>query len=189
MILQNTPARLPRLGLRAVLALGALLLPLLPAPGHGQQPKPAPQPAPEKPAAERARDAVKAAEIDKARADVKLLQAQLEAERVRVRAIEGRLKEAQERLAQLEGPTVHRLTLRYVPVTTTVRAPDGGTVYLGGLKTIINLPADEAKRPSPEQRLTELETKLKAVLKEMEEVRKELGQKKGGGPGPAARPR
>jgi beta-lactamase regulating signal transducer with metallopeptidase domain len=188
MILQDKPARLPRLGLRAVLALGALLLPLLPTPGQGQQPPPRPKPAPEKPAAERARDAVKAAEIDKARADVKLLQAQLEAERGRVLEIEGRLKQAQEQLAKLEGPLEIHFTVKTRPVLiNTVRlVPEGGRVFLSGLKVETRL--DEGKRPSPEQRLTELETKLKAVLKEMEEVRKELGQKKGGATGPAAKP-
>jgi beta-lactamase regulating signal transducer with metallopeptidase domain len=181
MILQEKPARLPRLGLRAVLALGALLLPLLPAPGHGQQPKPAPKPAPERPAAERARDAVKAAEIDKARAEVKLIQAQLEVEHGRVLEIETRLKQARDRLAKLEGsPT---LTLRLATIhhfRYALLVPDDNKVSLRSVKTVINLPADKVKRPSPEQRLTELETKLKAVLKEMEEVRKELGQKKGG---------
>jgi beta-lactamase regulating signal transducer with metallopeptidase domain len=184
MILQEKPARLPRLGLRAVLALGALLLPLLPAPGHGQQPKPTPKPAPEKPAAERARDAVKAAEIDKARAEVKLIQAQLEAERGRVLEIERRLKQAQAALAKLEGPTrIHlRTTYRTAVLTYKLHSLDGGTRLPGGVKTTINLnlPDDEGKRPSPEQRLTEPESKLKAVLKEMEAVRKELGQKKGG---------
>jgi hypothetical protein len=184
MILHNKPARQPRLGLRAVLALGALLLPLLPTPGRGQQPPQEAKPAPEKPAAaERTHDAVKAAEIDKARAEVKLLQAQLEAERVRVREIEGRLKQAQERLTKLEGPYELHFKATFRPVRTTLRLADGEKI-----KTIVNLPADEAQRPSPEQRLTQLETKLKAVLKEMEEVRKELGQKKGGASGPGAKP-
>jgi beta-lactamase regulating signal transducer with metallopeptidase domain len=202
MILHDKPARLPRLGLRAVLAFGAMLLPLLPAPGHGQPP-PQTKPDAEKPAAERARDAVKAAELEKARADVKLLQAQLEEQRGRVSQIEGRLKQARERLAKLEGPTRYRIQFRngteavlvpyqtrtvFVPAqTTTTFSSD--SVMLGGLKTVINLPADGVKRPSPEQRLAELETKLKAVLKEMEEVRKELGQKKGGAAGPGTKPR
>jgi bla regulator protein blaR1 len=205
MILQDKPARLPRLGLRAVLAVGALLLPLLPAPGHGQQQPPQEaKPAPEKPAADRAQDAVKAAELEKARADVKLLQAQLEAERGRVLQIEARLKQARERLAKLEGPAVHKLQWRLAdrtvvgPIQTSVRLVPAQTtttisadrVMLGGFKTYVEAtPAGERKRPSPEQRLTELETKLKAVLKEMEEVRKELGQKKGGAPTPGAKPR
>ena len=186
MILQDNPARLPRLGLRAVLALGALLLPLLPAPGHGQQPKPAPKPAPEKPAAERARDAVKAAEIEKARADVKLLQAQLEVERGRVLEIENRLKQAQERLAKLEGPprfTLSVATTYHAVLTDVHLVPDGRTLLLSEFKAAKT--EGERKPPSPEQRLTGLETKLKAVLKEMEEVRKELGQKKGGSTAPA----
>lgn len=98
MILQGTtPRRLSGIGLGAVVGLALLVLPVLPTLARSEQPG-----APEK-SDKTAKDAIHAAQIDKARADIKLLEAELAAKKVEIRDMESRLKKAQEQLAKLEG--------------------------------------------------------------------------------------
>ena len=98
MILQgNTRRRLSRIGLGAVVGLALLVLPFLPTLAHSQQPGAAQK------SAQAVKHAIHAAHIDKARAEVKLLEAELAAKKVEIHDMESQLKKAQEELARLEG--------------------------------------------------------------------------------------
>jgi WD40 repeat protein/beta-lactamase regulating signal transducer with metallopeptidase domain len=154
----DTPRSMSGAGLLAVLGLATVLLPFLPTRAPSQPPPPVAPPAPEKPDRPPAAGVPANANnpdeaLQRFRAEVEESKAQMRAAEANLKAAQARLKVAEERLAKEEDR--RRSRARYVEWATELNKlrPD-------------NVPGQ------PADRLGELEKKLDALLKEVQELRR-----------------
>jgi beta-lactamase regulating signal transducer with metallopeptidase domain len=203
MIMRGTmPRALSRLGLLAVLGIGAVLLPL--APSWGRQPSPHDSPSPateDEPADPKPQPPrlpspppkkAKAIPLsDEAREELELLQAQLDGKRAELQEAKARLTPAKleiERLNRLKGNGVvsdtelararSELDVLKAGVAAKEAQVREAEIRLRQARRRLDLSVPPAvavpARPAATGRLKELEKKLDDLRKEMEELRKEL---------------
>jgi beta-lactamase regulating signal transducer with metallopeptidase domain len=174
MIMRGTnPQTLTFAGFLAVLALGVVLLPLMPTLGRSEQPRPGgtrDRPTGERPGPggggrTQDRDLAKAREDVKALAEqIRALRADLEAKSKVLAEAEARLRDAKQRLDQAEKEKARNRGRRDAD-------RDEGTDRRDADR--------DQRRPrrrnrTPEQRIEELERKLDILIREMAALRKEL---------------
>jgi beta-lactamase regulating signal transducer with metallopeptidase domain len=171
----DTPRALTRAGLLGVLALGVLLLPLVPTLAQSDRPRPEPRPGNQRPA-ERGPD------LDKLRQDLNRMAADLQATEAHLKALQAelqlkarRLQQAQERLREVEKERADR------PGKEAGPANPYGTGYprVHGRPGMSGTNPGGAPRPDLDRRLAEIERKLDLILKEMKQPRGRGGPRAG----------
>jgi beta-lactamase regulating signal transducer with metallopeptidase domain len=179
MIMQGTtPRALSLAGFAGVLALAALLLPWLPALAQVEDPA---APRREEPR-DRQPDNDRAAQIEKARAEVRELMARFRQMEGQMRLAAQQLHGAQRRLAELEGQPGDPRDRRRPGGRDAGdrRLPDGRDAgeYRQSLEERYR---DLKGGPDQERRLRDMERKLEALMQQMEELRRELRRERAPG--------
>ena len=168
MILEGTtPKELSRAGRCAVLALAAVLLPLWPTAGRGQERQPRAPAAPADEVAGPTGDGDREKQIRDAQITVEKLHKQLADLQAQVRAAEMQLREAQNRLDNVSGRNP-----RLQPKPTTAAAPRQETAPVTTYREFTRR-SEGANAPGGdyERRLRAVEQKLDQLLEELSKRR------------------
>jgi beta-lactamase regulating signal transducer with metallopeptidase domain len=203
MIMQGrTAPSLSWAGCLAVLGLGLLVLPLLPLwgqqPAQEQSPQAPAAKDPREQQIEALRAAIKIIEeqkraeaakqgvvgtkgidlaaLEKARAEAADLARHVEVKRRELQALEARYKEACDRVARLQGRTAEGERRELQLFAVPFRSPRGGdTMWVTRpAQGVLQLGVAPPAAPPADSKTAELEQKLNRVLKEVEELRREV---------------
>ncbi len=183
----TTPRALTVGGVLAVLALGALLLPLMPTWAQTRAGQDDEKPRPKKDLPKDFFPPEKREQFEKARKEIQRMHEELEKMRAEIERRAQELRRAMERLHQVEGEKPKERPFRpdakqpgkEGDIKPRFR-PDGKPKE-GDYFKPFRIPGVDGQRPDMDRRLSEVERKLDMLLKELHDLRRDMGP---GRPGP-----